>query len=71
MARAALDWTTRVLAERAGVGVNTVTRFEQGGEALVGTVAKLRSAFEAAGVEFIPANGSGPGVRLKKAVGAS
>lgn len=67
MARAALNWTTRMLAEKAGVGVNTVTRFEQGGEAMVGTVAKLRAALEAAGVEFIPENGGGPGVRLKKA----
>jgi hypothetical protein len=26
----------------------------------------LRVAFEAAGVEFIPENGGGPGVRLRK-----
>jgi hypothetical protein len=30
-------------------------------------VAKLRRALEAAGVEFIDGNGSGPGVRLRKA----
>ncbi|MDQ0563719.1 hypothetical protein QO004_005535 [Rhizobium mesoamericanum] len=30
------------------------------------TVAALRAAFEAEGVEFIPDNGGGPGVRLAK-----
>jgi hypothetical protein len=29
-------------------------------------VAAIRAALEAAGVEFIPENGGGPGVRLRK-----
>ncbi len=29
------------------------------------TVAAIRTALEAAGVEFIPQNGGGPGVRLR------
>jgi ribosome-binding protein aMBF1 (putative translation factor) len=66
MARGALDWSSRNLAAAASVGVNTVTRFENGADTLASTVAKLRVALEAAGVEFIPENGSGAGVRLKK-----
>ena len=30
------------------------------------TIAAIRAALEAAGVEFIPQNGGGPGVRLRK-----
>jgi hypothetical protein len=30
----------------------------------------MRQALEAAGVEFIPENGGGPGVRLKRAGGS-
>ncbi|TPI55792.1 transcriptional regulator [Mesorhizobium sp. B3-1-3] len=37
------------------------------GEQLKGiTVAALRNTFEAAGIEFIPENGGGPGVRLSR-----
>jgi hypothetical protein len=32
------------------------------------TIAKIRAALEAAGVEFIPENGGGAGVRLKKGI---
>jgi len=66
MARAALNWTVRDLASRAGVGINTVTRFEKGSEALVSTAEKLRRALEEAGIIFIEQNGEGPGVRLKR-----
>ncbi len=66
MARGALSWSLKDLAERAGVGINTVSRLEGGAETLTGTVAKLRAAFESAGVEFIPEDNGGPGVRLRK-----
>jgi len=66
MARGAANWTVRQLAERAGTGVNTVSRFEGGADTLASTIQKLRGALEAAGVEFIAENGSGPGVRLRK-----
>lgn len=65
MARAALDWTTQDLAREAGVGGNTVNRFEAGQDARVSSVDKMRAALEAAGVEFIPQNGGGAGVRLR------
>lgn len=68
MARAALLWSTQALAEKAGVGVNTVNRFEGGQDARMSSVDKLRRALEAA-VEFIPENGGGAGVRLRKTTG--
>jgi len=64
MARAAVGWGVRELAEKAGVTANTVTRIENGADAKQSTMMAIRSALEAAGVEFIPENGGGPGVRL-------
>lgn len=66
MARAALNWSTQELATKAGVGVNTVNRFEAGQDARVSSVDKMRAALEAAGVIFVEENGEGPGVRLRK-----
>lgn len=66
MARAALGWNTQELAGKAGVGLNTVNRFEAGQDARVSSVEKMRRALEAAGVIFVPENGEGPGVRLRK-----
>jgi len=66
-ARGLLNWTVRDLAERSGVHRNTVTNIETGrysGSSVA--MAAIRSAFEAAGVEFIPENGGGAGVRLKE-----
>lgn len=64
MARAALGWGVRELAEKAGVTANTVTRIENGSDAKQSTVAALRFALESAGVEFT--NGDAPGVKLRK-----
>jgi len=66
MARAALGWGVRELAETAGVSTQTITRLERGEELRERTVKTLQAAFEAAGVEFIPENGGGAGVRVKK-----
>lgn len=66
MGRAALNWTTKDLSEKAGIGINTVTRFERGDDARVSTAEKIKQALEQAGVEFIPENGGGSGVRLRK-----
>ena len=66
MARAALGLGVRDLAKLAKVSPNTITRFERG-ESLHGrTIDTIRSALEKAGVELIPANGGGAGVRLNK-----
>lgn len=66
MARVALGWGTRDLARNAGVSPDTVARFERGEQLKGTTVAALRNTFEAAGIEFIPENGGGPGVRLSR-----
>ena len=66
MARAAVGWGVRELAEKAGVTANTVTRIENGSDARQSTMDSLQHALEAAGVAFIDENGGGPGVRLRK-----
>ena len=50
----------------AEVSTNTITRLERGELLKESTVQAIRAALEAAGIEFIPENGGGPGVRLKK-----
>mgnify|MGYP001094227359 CR=1 FL=1 len=66
MARAALGLGVRDLAALAKVSPDTVARFERGDTLRERTVEDLRRALEEAGVEFIPENGGGAGVRLKK-----
>jgi transcriptional regulator with XRE-family HTH domain len=66
MARAAVGWGVRKLAERAGVTANTVTRIENGSDARQSTMDRLQQALENAGVVFIDENGGGPGIRLRK-----
>jgi transcriptional regulator with XRE-family HTH domain len=65
-ARALLGWTVRDLAEAAKVHRNTITRAETDATGPGYATAAIRAALEAAGVEFIPENGGGPGVRLRK-----
>jgi transcriptional regulator with XRE-family HTH domain len=68
-ARALLRWEQKTLAEASSVSLPTVKRLE-GKPGLLGahqpTENALRRALEAAGVEFIPENGGGAGVRLRK-----
>lgn len=66
MARAALGLGVREVAALASVSPNTIARLERGEELKPATVAAIRSALEAAGVIFIPENGGGAGVRLRK-----
>ena len=66
MARAAVGWGVRELAEKAGVTANTVTRIENGADAKQSTMNRLQHALEIAGIELIDENGGGPGVRLRK-----
>lgn len=65
MARAALSWGVRDLAAAAKVSPDTIARMERGETLYPRTLEAIRAAFEAAGVEFIPENGGGVGVRLK------
>ena len=66
MARAALGWGVRELAAKAGISANTVSRYENGADALGGTLLKIQRVLEQGGIVFIDENGGGPGVRLKK-----
>ncbi len=66
MARAALGWSVRDLAAKAQVNANTITRIENGADALAGTLARIRATLEEAGVVFLPGNGHEPTVALKK-----
>ncbi len=66
MARAGLGITAEALAAAAGVSKVTLSDFEIGKRSPhPRTLAAIRSALEAAGVEFT--NGEVPGVRLRKA----
>lgn len=66
-ARALLDWSQQQLAEVAKVGIVTVRLFEAGQtEPRNATLTVMQQALEAAGVQFIPENGGGAGVRLRK-----
>jgi transcriptional regulator with XRE-family HTH domain len=67
--RMLLRWEQKVLAEKSGVSLPTVGRLEAKPGPLVAekpTIAKLKSALEAGGIEFT--NGGQPGVRLKSPV---
>ena len=66
MARVAVGYGVRDLAKALDMSPNTITRFERGEELKPTTIAAIRTALEAAGVEFIDENGGGPGVRLQK-----
>ena len=67
-ARALIALSQADLSRLAGVSVSTLKRAEGTIQppASADAVAALRAALEAAGVEFLPENGGGAGVRLKK-----
>ncbi len=67
-ARALIGWEQKDLAEAAGVAIGTVRRMESGEGNIRGnveTVRRVQAALEAGGIEFVPENNGGPGVRLK------
>ena len=67
MARAALNWTVRDLAEAANLHRNTITNIETGRYAGdLATLNAIEAVLKRAGVEFIDENGGGPGVRIKR-----
>ena len=67
-ARAILNLEQADVAERAGIARATLIDFEKGQRVpRASTIAAIRAALEAAGVDFIAENGGGPGVRLRKA----
>lgn len=58
------------LAELAGVSSMTIKRAEGSGKPYPSrdVITSIRTALENAGVEFIPENGGGAGVRLKRKI---
>lgn len=66
-ARALLSISQEDAAKAAGVGVQTLIAFESDRRApYARTIAAIRAALETAGVVFLPENGNGPGVALRK-----
>ena len=72
MARGCLRWSVKELADTSGVSSATIRRMEEGEglpKSLADNLAKLRRTFEASGLEFIPQNGGGSGVRFREREG--
>ncbi len=66
-ARALLNWNQDDLAVRANVSAVTVRNFENDRSTPQrATLEVMSRALETAGIEFIPENGLGVGVRLRK-----
>ena len=65
-ARGMLGWSRDQLSEAAKVAKRTIVDFERSARSPQhSTIAAIKQALEAAGVQFIPENGGGPGVRLR------
>ncbi len=57
-ARGLLGWNQQDLAEKAHISIGTVKNFESGKETVhYNSMQSLRSALEAAGIEFLGQNG--------------
>ncbi|WP_417624044.1 helix-turn-helix transcriptional regulator [Paremcibacter congregatus] len=66
-ARGLLKWTQSDLADASEISSVTIRNFESDKtQPRKATLIVLQQIFEEAGVEFIPENGGGAGVRLKK-----
>ena len=66
-ARGLLGWSQADLSKASKTATKTIADFERGArEPYARTLDDIRGAFERAGVEFIPENGGGPGLRLRK-----
>jgi transcriptional regulator with XRE-family HTH domain len=70
MARAALNLSGSDLSKKAGVGINTISRFEQGGDTRVSSVEAMQRVLEGLGVVFVGQGevslSGGAGVRLSE-----
>lgn len=66
-ARLFLGWEQRDLAAKSGLSLPTIQRMEKLGmeRSQAGNVERVQRALEDGGVQFIPENGGGAGVRLK------
>lgn len=69
-ARSALRWSIKDLANMSNVSVRTIKMIEADDgdpKCREGTLKKLVSALEAAGIEFIGTPDDGPGIRIRTA----
>jgi len=65
--RALLGWSQQELADRAIVSTNAVNRLERGlVDSRTSTLAAVQKALLRGGIEFIPADVKGEGVRLSQ-----
>jgi len=72
MARAALGWSLKELAEKADVNLNTISRYESGSQVMSGTISKIEAVLRKEGIVFFEDEGElGPGVRLKRQLSLS
>ena len=66
-ARALLEWTQDRLAEVSSVSKKTIADFEAGKRTPYDrTLADIQRTLETAGLEFIPENGGGAGIRFRE-----
>ncbi len=67
-ARLFLDWDQRELAEKAELSLPTIQRMEKFGvdRSSAANAQKVQRTLELGGIDFIPENGGGAGVRLRK-----
>lgn len=65
LARTALGWGVIDLAKAASVSTQTVVRLERGEDLRESTLQRIKKVLEDAGIQFIPENGGGVGVRFK------
>ena len=66
-ARALLKWTQDDLAAKSGASAVTIRNFENERSApQKGTLLLIQQTLEEAGMEFIPENGGGAGVRFRE-----
>jgi transcriptional regulator with XRE-family HTH domain len=67
-ARAALRWTIEELAQKSGLGIRTIKRFESVDgipSSRTSTLVELKRTLEAAGIEFIGTPDDSPGIRVR------
>ncbi|MUO28273.1 MULTISPECIES: helix-turn-helix domain-containing protein [Rhizobium/Agrobacterium group] len=66
LARVALGWGVRDLAQAANVSTQTISRLEKGEDLRAATLEGIKRVLEEAGIEFIPESDDGYGIRIKK-----
>jgi len=68
MARGLLRWSVKDLSEASGVSTATVKRMEEVDgvpKSLADNLIKIQAALEGQGIQLIPENGGGAGIRLR------